>query len=163
MGWEAFSWLRLSREQVERRRRAAGRDLQAGLRQAHVARKDGVREASVSRWAKALRHGGPEALRARKATGVSPKLDRKDLRRLPELLARGPMAYGGSTGLWTTKRVATVIEREFGVGYHYNPVGRLLRALGFPWRKPRRQAREKDEDVQGTWLRTTWRRIRKNS
>jgi len=116
---------------MERRRHAAGRDLLAGMRQADVARKYGVSEASVSRWARALHTGGLEALRARRATGVHPKRDREDLRRLPELLAQGATAYGWSTDLWTTKRVAEVIRREFGVAYPYNCISHLLASLGF--------------------------------
>lgn len=152
----------MTREQMEQRRLSAAADLRAGVRQADVARKYGVSETSVSRWAMALREGGLEALRARKADGPEARLSEDDRRRLAALLVRGATAQGWSTDLWTTKRVAKLIEREFGVRYHYNHVGKLLHAMGFTSQKPRRVAREKDEDRKRAWLRTTWARVRKN-
>ncbi len=153
----------MTREQVERRRLAAARDLRAGMTQAAVARKYGVSETSASRWAKALRDGGLGALRARKAQGPEPRLSERDRDWLRVLLIEGAASHGWSTDLWTTKRVATLIEREFGVAYHFNHVGRLLLQLGFTWRKPRRVAREKDVARKDEWLRSTWAAIRKNS
>lgn len=162
MGWHAFYGVVLTREQMEQRRLAAAGDLRRGMKQADVARKYGVSEASVSRWAEALREGGPDALRMRKARGAEPKLDGIQRERLVEILKAGPRAAGWSTDLWTGRRVAEVVRREFGMRYNRRYVPVLLRSLGFTWRKPRRRAREKDEDAKGTWLRTTWRRLRKN-
>lgn len=161
MGWVALRGIRLTREQMEQRRLSAASDMRAGTRQADVARKYGVSEASVSRWARALREGGLEALKARKADGPEASLSEGD-RRLATLLAKGAAAHGWSTDLWTTKRVVKLIEREFGVAYHRNHVGKLLRVIGFTWQKPRRVAREKDEGRKRAWLRTTWARVRKN-
>ena len=152
----------MTREQMERRRLAAARDLRAGPSQADVARKYGVSETSVSRWARRLRDGGLEALRATKAKRPGPRLSKADLGRLRALLIEGAAAHGWSTDLWTTKRIAALIEREFGVRYHFNHMGRLLRRLGFTWTKPRRVAREKDAARKDAWLRTTWVVIRKN-
>lgn len=162
MGWATLYGVKLSREQLEQRRLAAGRDLSRGMKQADVARKYRVSTASVARWANALRQGGLEALKMRDLPGAEPKLDDGQRRRLVGILLEGPRAHGWSTDLWTTKRVATLIEREFGVAYHFNYMGRLLASLGFSWQKPRRRAREKDEERKATWLRTTWRRVRKN-
>ena len=39
------------------------------------------------------------------------------------------MAHGYRTNLWTTARIAEVIEREFGVNYHRDHVGRLMHSL----------------------------------
>ena len=38
-------------------------------------------------------------------------------KRLPELLAQGPAAYGFSGEVWTRSRVVRVIKQEFGVSY----------------------------------------------
>ena len=80
----------------------------------------------------------------------------------PALLVEGAAAHGWPSDLWTTKRVAELIERTFGVRYHLHHVGKILRELGFTWKKPRRVAREKDLRCKEEWLRTTWVRIRKN-
>ena len=59
--------------------------------------------------------GGVAALSRRKHPGGRPKLDHGQRERLPELLARGPAAYGFAGEVWTRVRVAQVIRQEFGV------------------------------------------------
>ncbi len=132
------------------------------MKQAEVARRYGVSEASTSRWARALREGGVGALRARRAPGAEPRLAREELGDLVGMLSRGATAWGWSTDLWTTRRVAELIEREFGVDYNPNYVGRLLHRLGLSWQKPRRRAKERDEARRAAWLRSTWVRVKKS-
>ena len=45
------------------------------------------------------------------------------------LLRKGAEAHGFIGQVWTTKRVATVIQTAFGVSYHPAHVSRLLRTL----------------------------------
>lgn len=104
------------------------------------------------------RRGGPEG----PEVGREPKLPDGDRRRLAALLVRGAAAHGCSTDLWTMKRVAKLIEREFGVRYRFNHVGKLLHAMGFTSQRPRRVAREKGGERKRAWSRTTWARVRKN-
>jgi len=80
---------------------------------------------------------------------------------LPRLLARGARAHGYATDLWTTKRVATVITREFGVHYHPAHVSRLLAACGWSCQKPERRALERDEAAIAHWKRYRWTAIKK--
>ncbi len=148
---------------LERRRRAAARDLQRGLPQAEVARKYGVSRQSVHRWAQALTRAGPRALGARTATGRPPKLPRDRLAALPGLLQQGATAHGFETALWTTARIAALIARRWGVRYDRDHVCRLLHALGFSWQRPAKRARERDEAAVRHWLRTTWPRVKKNA
>jgi transposase len=63
--------------------------------------------------------------------------------------------------LWTCPRVAQVIRREFGVRYHVDHIGRLLRSLGFTPQKPERRARERDESAIQRWVKQDWPRIKK--
>ncbi len=152
----------MNRRQLEQRRMAAALELQAGAKQAEVARRYGVSEASASRWARALREGGRAALEASRGRGgPEPRLSPGELRRLLAMLARGAKAHGWSTDLWTTGRVAELIRREFGVQYHYNHVGKVLKRLGLSWQKPRRRAKERDEGRRAEWLRSTWARVKK--
>ena len=148
--------------QLERRRLQALGLLQQGLAPVDVARRLGVDRRSVRRWKAAARHGGPARLKAIPATGRPPKLDGRARQRLARHLLRGAQAAGFPTDLWTCPRVATLIHREFGVRYHVDHVGRLLRALGWSPQKPERRARERDEPAIRRWLRTEWPRIKKN-
>jgi hypothetical protein len=61
--------------------------------------------------------------------GHPPKLTAAQKRLIPEFLWHGAEAYGFRGEVWTCARIAQVIEEEFGVRYHKDHVGRLLRAL----------------------------------
>lgn len=148
---------------LERRRRAAARDLQWGVSHADVARRYAVSRQSVHRWARALARAGPTALRARPVPGRPPKLPRAQLAKLPGLLQQGATTHGFETDLWTTARIATLIARRWGVRYDRDHVCRLLHTLGFSWQRPARQARERDEATIRHWLRTAWPRVKKNA
>ena len=103
--------------------------LEQGLREAAVARKVGVHRQSVNRWARQLAAGGRAALRKAPRAGRKPRLSAADRRRIMEGLKRGPEALGYETGLWTSWRVADLIERECGVRYTTVHVWRILREL----------------------------------
>src|SRR5580704_12971076 len=67
------------------------------------------------------------------------------------LLLKGPLAYGYRTNLWTTARIAELVEREFGVCYHRDHIGRLMHSLGWSVQKPERRALERDEEAIERW------------
>ncbi len=64
------------------------------------------------------------------APGAPARLRAEQLAQLPALLVRGAPAFGFIGDVWTRARVAEVIKRQFGVTYHPDHVGRLLRAVG---------------------------------
>lgn len=155
---------KLTREQMAERRQEGLRLLENGqMRQAEIARHLGVSEAAVSQWKKKLEAHGPEALQGRKATGRPPRLDVGQKRELVNKLEAGAGAAGFPTEQWTQKRVQQIIEREFGVHYHRNSVGRLLHGLGWSVQKPETRALERDEDLIRAWLSQDWPRIKKSA
>jgi len=147
--------------QLEARRLHALSLLQQGLAPVEVARRVGVDRRSVRRWKATARTGGRDAVRARPVPGRPPKLDAGERHRLEQVLLRGAHVAGFATDLWTCPRVATVIRREFGVRYHVDHLGRLLRRLGWSPQKPERRARERDEAGIRRWLRVELPRIKK--
>lgn len=129
----------------------------SGLAPRRIAAALGVTEGAVSQWMRRAREGGgPAALERRPPPGRQPKLDRDRLAELPTYLARGPEAYGFVGDVWTTHRVATVLQREFGVRYHPAHVCRLLRRLGWSPQKPLTRASQRDEAAIGAWLHDRW-------
>jgi putative transposase len=153
---------RLTREQMEERRLAAGRLLRAGrLSQAEVAREVGVSRASVTRWRQRLAGGGLRALRRRRAPGRASRLTGSQWRRVGRVLDRGALAAGFETEQWTLRRVAAVIERTFGVRYHPRSLGRALRARGFSPQRPVPRAAERDDALVEAWLTRDWPRIKR--
>jgi transposase len=135
--------------------------LDKGMSQAEVARLLSCDPSSVSRWRAARKCGGDAALEATRATGRPPKLTAGQKEELVQCLLEGPMAHGYRTDLWTTKRVAQLVERKFGVPYHPDHVGRLLHWLGWSHQKPERRALQRDEQAIEQWKRKEWPRIKR--
>jgi transposase len=80
---------------------------------------------------------------------------------LPDLLQRGPQAYGFRGELWTRGRIAAVIQLEFGIAYHPRHVGRLCQAIRWSPQKPARRARQRDEAAIAQWHDETWPAIKR--
>jgi transposase len=140
----------------EARRLQAWQLKQKGWSQRQIAEALGVSEGAVSQWMARARNVGPEALRRRPPPGAPRRLSPAQLARLPELLHRGPPAYGFRGELWTRSRVAALIRLECGVSYHPRHVGRLLKEIGWSPQKPARRARQRDEAAIARWREDTW-------
>jgi len=132
-----------------------------GWSQTRIAEALGVTTGAVSQWFKAVRENGLEALRHHKGGGPKPRLSAQELRRLPEFLERGSEAYGFRGAVWTRARVRTVIQREFGVTYSAEHVGRLLGKLGWSRQKPTARASQRDEEAIAAWETETWPELEK--
>lgn len=151
-----------SAEALEMRRMIAARMLQQGKGVREVSRLVGVSPGTVSRWNQKLREQGLEALKAKPHPGRPPKLTAAQKERLAEILRQGARAAGFPTELWTLKRVAQVIEREFGVRYHPGRVWYILREMGWSPQKPERRARERDEEAIQAWRTEEWEQVKKS-
>src|SRR5690606_24237899 len=98
-----------------------------GWSQREIAAALGVTQGAVCQWLKRAREGGGvEALRHLPAPGRRSALTPAQLEQLPELLSQGAEAYGFEGNHWTTRRVAEVIKKVFGVLYHPAHVSRVL-------------------------------------
>ena len=150
-----------SASELERRRQRAISLLERGHAPVDVARMVDVDRRSVRRWKAAHRKGGAKGIAARPTPGRPPKLDQDQREGLERLLFKGARAAGYESDLWTCPRIAELIADEFGVNYHRDHIGRLLRSLGWSPQRPQRRAAERDEArIQG-WIRADWPRIKK--
>jgi transposase len=144
--------------ELERRRRNAVDAVQRGESPETVARVVGVNRASMYRWLAAARQ--PDGLAAKPQSGPAPRLSFEQLRRLDDQLRQGAQAHGWPNRLWTCARVVEVIRRHFGISFHHDHVGRILRTrLNWTPQKPRRKARERDEVAIDYWKRYRFPRI----
>ena len=159
MGWQPT---RLTRDQLEERRLAAARLIRAKRwSQAEIARELGVSRAAVTRWKQRLEREGRRGLRRRAAPGRASSLTAAQWRHLLRLLGGGAQAAGFETARWTQRRIAVVIQREFGVRYHPHSLSRALRARGWSPQRPTPRAKERDDAVIAAWLRRDWPRIKR--
>jgi transposase len=79
------------------------------------------------------------------------------------LLKKGAVGHGFRGEVWTSKRVAKVIKREFGIVYHPAHVSRILKRLGFSMQKPDRLADQRDEDAIEAWREKRWPELKRGA
>jgi len=136
--------------------------LTEGLAPSEVARRLGASVSSVLRWRDAFARGGAAALAAKPVPGRPRKLGEAQCERLWSILRAGALAYGFPTDLWTLKRIAHVIRKEFDVRYHPGHVWKILRRAGWSCQMPERRAIQRDEDKIRRWKRYRWPAIKKS-
>jgi transposase len=145
--------------ELERRRIRAVELVRQGESPTAVARILGVARPSLYRW-RAAAEAAPDGLAAKPHPGPTPRLSGEQLRELEGLLKQGAKAHGWRNPLWTAGRVAQLIRRHFDVSFHPDHVRRFLRRrLGWTSQKPRRKARERDEDEIARWKAEEFPRI----
>lgn len=146
----------------EWRRLEGIRLLEKGWSQAAVARHFDVTREAVRMWWERYETGGIAKVKAQPRGGPQPRIPREVLsQELPRMLLAGPAAFGFTTDLWTLGRIAKVIKDVFGVQYDPAHVWVLLKAFGWSWQKPERQARERDKRKARAWLKRDWPRIKR--
>src|SRR5271169_624579 len=148
-------------EALERRRMQAARLLEKGYSQSEVARRVGAHRQSVGQGAAELKEKGRTGLKKAGRAGRKPRLSERDRQRIVEGLKRGPEALGYGTSLWTSARVAHLIEKICGVEYHPGHAWRILRQLGWSCQRPTGRALERDEEKIRRWKRQRWPEIKK--
>jgi transposase len=146
MGQDAREWRRLRAWELH----------QAGWSGKAIAEALKASQAAVSTWLKRARVGGVDALKRQPPPGATPKLTAAQRAQLPAILAKGAEGYDFLGNVWTTKRVATVLKREFGVTYHPAHVSRLVRQEGLSLQKPVVRATQRKEDEIAAWQAEPW-------
>lgn len=114
---------------------------------------------TANRWMKRLKSKGVDSWRDRPRSGRPQKLTGVQKGRLKRILKRGALEYGYPTELWTLKRVAEVVKKEFGVQYNVTHVWRVLRSLGLTAQVPLLRAMERDDDYIRWWVENKWPEI----
>ena len=144
-------------------RRLQALELQAkGWKQNVIAEALGVSAGAVSQWFKKAAEKGKNALRHTPPPGKPARLSPTQKEELVEALLAGPESYGFSGQLWTSKRVAWLIQCKFGVKYHRAHVSRLLREeLNWSVQKPVEKASQRDEAAIEKWRTERWPELKK--
>lgn len=148
-------------ETLKKRRLEAAQLFGGGATQAEVARRLGVSRVSAMRWYRLWRKGGQGRLGQAPPLGRPSRLGPAQLKRIEQVLLKGPQALGYTTELWTLPRVAVVVERVSGVRYHPGHVWRVLRGMGWSLQRPALRARERDDEAIAQWKRRDWPRAKK--
>lgn len=148
--------------ELERRRCRAVELVEGGESPATVARILGVHETSVHRWRRLA--GSQAGLDAKPHQGPTPRLSDEQLGQLEQLLLQGARHHGWPNQLWTADRVATLIERHFGVKHHPEHVRKILKQrLGWTSQKPQTRAKEQNDKEVERWINDEFPRIVRES
>ena len=119
--------------------------VKAGMGKSKAAEVFGVSRRAVSRWMRADRQGGKEALKAkpRGRPRGGGKLKPWQCATIVNLITdRHPDQLKLPFYLWTRQAVGQLIEQRFGIRYSVYQVGRYLKRWGFTVQKPGRKAFE---------------------
>jgi transposase len=150
-----------SASELENRRWLAVQRVWEGYSTQAVAEFLGVAPRSVRRWIRAFREQGVQGLQACAVPGRPPKLTSTQEKIVLRWLRDNPPEHGFATELWTTARLAQLIEQELGVAFNPRYLAAWLRARGLTPQKPQRVPQERDPDAIAAWLATQWPRIKK--
>jgi len=150
-----------TQKQLEQRRKRAVQLLNDGLGIRETARQVGASPSSVVRWRDAYKKGGLKALASRPPPHRPCRLTDKQLQKLQSILLTGARANGYKTELWTLKRIAQIIRKNFGVEYQLSGVWYILSRLRYSCQKPERRAKERNEQAIETWRKERWPYIKK--
>lgn len=134
-----------------------------GYTSGEISKKLKVSLSRVSQWLKTYEEQGVEGLYEGKRSGRP--CDLTDLQKilLCDIIDSGSVAYGLSTGIWTSPIIRDVIKSEFGVNYHEGHVRKLLYEFGFSVQRPKHLLIKADKEKKAKWLKETYPEIKKKS
>jgi len=147
----------------EWRRLRAWELAQAGWPQQEMAEVVGASEGAVSQWIKMGREQGEEGLRGQVAEGPAGRLSAEQEAQLPALRDQGAEAHGFRGNVWTTERVAAMLEKPFGVQYHPAHMSRLLRRIKYRLQTPVEKASQRNDEAIAAWKDQHWPELTKSS
>jgi transposase len=147
-------------KKLEQRRLKAATLFKKGIHQAEIARRLKVSRPAVHYWYITWEKKGKDGLR-RTQPGPKSQLTGEKLAKVKRTLAKGPLAAGYDTNLWTLARIADVIRKKTRVSYGTSQVWYLLRSLGWSSQKPETRYRDRNEAAIKRWKEESWPRIQK--
>lgn len=113
-------------------------------------------------WVHSWNGYGIEGLFEGHRSGRPALLTKEQKENLGDIIDSGPVAYGFTSGVWTSPMISRVINVEFSVDYHPGHVRKMLRALGFSVQRPRKKLALANPALQNKWRRYTYPILKKN-
>lgn len=148
------------KKQLERRRKAATRQLRAGMTCRVVAKSIGVSKSTVSRWNRASANSQKviEGVKGRPS-----KLSARQIGKLKTVLLKGASQQGYESDHWTLKRISDLIERLFEAKYEASAVWHLMKRIGWSRQKPQLRSVQRDEDQIEHWRQYVFPQLKKSN
>ena len=147
--------------ELEQRRRLAVARVEQGWAQVEVAAFLGVTSRTVNAWMKRFRQNGPAALAPKPTPGRPRKLTPRQEQAVLAWVGKSPTAFGYPDELWTSRRLAALIARRFGVRFNSNYLVERLTRRKQSAQKPAKRALERDEAAIEQWVEQDWPHLQK--
>jgi len=118
---------------------------------------------TVVRWRKKLNKHNDDlcGLVRKKGSGRTPSLNEEQKQQLKDIILAGAVAAGYSNERWTSKIVADLIQKKFGVKLAPRTVRDLLPTLGLSPQMPVVKSHKHDDEAVLEWATRTWKRLKK--
>lgn len=120
-----------------------------------------VHRSKVSIWLRNWQENGMDGILEGHRSGRPPAMSAAQRQDLADILDSGPVAYGFTSGVWTSPMVARVIKEEFSITYNPAHVSRILHDIGFSVQRPRKTLAKADKTIQSRWVRYKYPNIKK--
>ena len=150
-----------SAQELERRRRLAVARVAEGYTQRAVAAFLGVHPVTVNGWVGAAHRQGAGALTAKPTPGRPRKLTARQEEAVLGWVRKSPTEFGYPDELWTSKRLAALIEKRLGVRFNSNYLVAWLTQRKQSPQKPAKRALEQDGAAVAQWVEQDWPRLQK--
>ena len=149
-------------KELEARRKLAVERVLAGYTQREVAAFLAVGESTVNRWmADYRRAGGVAGIQAKPTPGRPRKLTARQEKTVLGWVTKLPTSFGFPTDLWTSRRLAALIEQRWGVHFNANYLVEWLQVREHTPQKPTQPAKERDQAAITRWKDEDWPRLQK--
>jgi transposase len=142
--------------ELERRRELAVARVSEGHSQESVAGLLGIHPGTLNRWVRMAREGGADALKAKPTPGRPRKLTARQEKAVLNWVGKSPTRYGFPDELWTSRRLASLVEQRFGVHFNSNYLVEWLTLRGLSAQKPVKKALERNETAIARWVGQEW-------
>jgi len=124
-----------------------------------------VTPSAVQKWRKKLRENADDlcCLIRKKGSGRHGKLTDEQKQQLKKMILDGALTYGYPTERWTSKIVAHLIKKVFGITIAPRTVRDLLPTLGLSPQKPVVKSHKHSGEKVLEWASRHWKRLKKNA
>ena len=120
-----------------------------------------VHRSKVSIWLRNWQESGMDGILEGHRSRRPPAMSDAQRQELADILDSGPVAYGFTSGVWTSPMVVRIIKEEFSIIYNPAHVSRILHDIGFSVQRPKKTLAKADKAVQSRWVRYKYPSIKK--
>ena len=115
----------------------------------------------IHRWTRENNAGKPYERKTEPGSGLSFKMEKKEINTLIKLLKNPATKFGFKILLWTTNRIQILCKKELKIQMSRMSILRYLKDVGYSCKKVQTIYRDANKDAQQEWFKKTVRNIKR--